>query len=193
MPNTPIVSITLPTICTLADETRVPGPSMPLANVVASASNASPPTISSAIITSVGRCHCAAITDNPTSTVYAQPITATSARSTRGTAHSSITLAAAARMTCPEGAELLGFDSKLIRYGRGSSGFNSSAAAKHRPPNTASCAIDSHRLRTISTANAIAPMMTLTVMTTAEMAKTCTTGASQPGNAASNFDQTISS
>ena len=111
---------------------------MPFANVAASVIIATPPTISNAMITSVGRCHCPAITDNPTSTAYSQPITATSARHTRGTAHSRIIPAAAASMTCPEGAELLGFDSRLIKYGRGSSGFSNSAAAKQIPPNTAS-------------------------------------------------------
>ena len=43
-----------------------------------------------------------------------------------------------ALLECPEGAELLGFDSRLIKYGRGSSGFSNSAAAKQIPPNTAS-------------------------------------------------------
>ncbi len=98
VPSTPNVSITLPTICTPGEETRVPSASMPLAYVAASASSAKPPTISNAMNTSVGRCHCPAITDNPTSEVYSQPITATGARSTRGTEHSNITLAAAARM-----------------------------------------------------------------------------------------------
>ena len=123
-----------------------------------SASNASPPTISSAIITSVGRCHCAAITDNPTSTVYAQPITATSARSTRGT--STQHHATRQGMTCPEGVELPGFDSKLIRYGRGSSGFNSSAAAKHSLPNTSELRWSTATACARSDGKAIAPMMT---------------------------------
>ena len=193
VPSTPNVSNTLPTICTEGDDARDPGSSIPFANVAASMSIATPPTISNAMITSVGRCHCPAITDNPTSTAYSQPITATSARHTRGTAHSRIIPAAAASMACPEGAELLGFDSRLIKYGRGSSGFSNSAAAKQIPPNTASCAINSHRFLTMSTARAIIDIIALVAITTVEMVKTCTIGSSHPGRAASNFDQTMSS
>jgi hypothetical protein len=153
--TTPAVIITLETICTLADEARVPAASIPDFRVNANIIKATPNAISSAIMVSVGRCHCPSTTESATRNDNAAASIAAAARQTRGTEHSSTTPAAQAIIVWPEGAELLWLASELMRTGLGNVDFSTPGSTAHKATTTTICPISHHLLRTTATTRAI--------------------------------------
>ena len=135
--NNPAVMATAETICTPAEERRVPNASMPEVRVHASTIKASPATISMDITASVGRCHLPHTTDRPTNSPHAIATSEASHRQTRGTASTSIAADAMASMVWPDGAELCALSiTVLMMNGRGSTYF-SNDMQKHSTANTA--------------------------------------------------------